>query len=62
MFDKRSKPGGNARASHKACCSRESLLAGSMFIYMYVYEVSFYCFVFDRFTLMVSVTSDLISV
>ena len=62
MFDKRSKPGGNARASHKACCSRESLLAGSMFIYMYVYEVRFYCFVFDRFTLMVSVTSDLISV
>ena len=62
MFDKRSKPGRNARASHKACCSRESLLAGSMFIYMYVYEVRFYCFVFDRFTLMVSVTSDLISV
>ena len=62
MFDRRSKPRENARASHKACCSRESLLAGSVFIYMYVYLVSFYCFVFDRFTLMVSVTSDLTSV
>lgn len=44
MSDKRSKPRGNVLASHEACCSRESLLTGSIFIYVYVYEVSFYCF------------------